>query len=294
MSSVFPREDHVFTPWLCQPDNLARLARTLGIELEVEATEVTTGIFRTDILARNLADGTRVVIENQFGRSDHDHFGKSLAYMAAHDAKMIVWIAEKFADEHRAALSWLNDNTPDDLGFYCVAPRLLRIAQSPPGLRFDVVVAPNTFVKRKKQEERKIDSAVSDLRESFWSEFGQLVEADDELKSSDLRYGGRLGFQWIMPQVGDVWRDDEPRVLVFVTIPNKGAHGVGLNLHCRDEAQSDTHERIQQAREQTEAQGVVLGRTPADLSTPHSITSTANELLIKSKVAYGALKQAFV
>ena len=63
LRSVFVREDRTFTPWLSEPENLARLARSLGIEIELAATEVNSGTFRTDILATNLADGTTVVIE---------------------------------------------------------------------------------------------------------------------------------------------------------------------------------------------------------------------------------------
>ena len=94
-----------------------------------------------------------------------------MTYLAAHEAKIVVWLAEFFADEHRAALTWLNDNTPEDVSFYGVAPRLMRIAGSPPGLRFDIVIAPNAFVKKKKQEEHKIDEAIPALRSSFWSDF---------------------------------------------------------------------------------------------------------------------------
>ena len=112
---MFPREDYDFTPWLGQPENLARLARSLGRELEFHALEAGTGSFRTDILARDLADGSIVVIENQFGRSDHDHLGKALTYLAAHEAKTVIWVAENFADEHRATLAWLNDHTSESL-----------------------------------------------------------------------------------------------------------------------------------------------------------------------------------
>jgi 3-phosphoglycerate kinase len=104
LRSVFPTEHRAFTPWLGRPENLARLARSLGIEIELDTIEAASETFRTDILAKNVADGTPVVIENQFGRSDHDHFGKAMTYLAAHAAKTVVWIAEAFADEHRAAL----------------------------------------------------------------------------------------------------------------------------------------------------------------------------------------------
>lgn len=181
LRSVFMTEHRAFTPWLGRPENLARLARSLGIEIELEAIEANSGTFRTDILARNLADGTMVVIENQFGRSDHDHFGKAMTYLAGHAAKTVVWIAEAFADELRAALTWLNDNTPEDVGFYGVIPRVMRIAGSPPGLRIEVVIGPNTFVKKKKQEERVVDTQIAEIRETFWKLFGAALATDSSL-----------------------------------------------------------------------------------------------------------------
>jgi hypothetical protein len=115
---------------------LARLSRALAMDLELVGAEVSTGGFRTDIVARDRSSGEVVVIENQFGRSDHDHFGKALTYLAAHDAKSVVRIAGAFADEHRAAPAWLNDHTDEEAGFFAVVPKLMRIAGSPPGLRF--------------------------------------------------------------------------------------------------------------------------------------------------------------
>lgn len=227
LKSVFSWEARTFTPWLSRPENLARLARSLGIEIEPEAIEANSGTFRTDILARNLADGTIVVIENQFGRSDHDHFGKAMTCLAAHGAKTVVWIAEAFVDEHRAALTWLNDNTPEDVSFYGVVPRLMRIAGSPPGLRIEVVIAPNAFVKQQKQEDRKIDSEIANLRERFWRGFDQALDAEDGFSGCRRRYGGRLGLQWILPDVGDEWTAEESHVLVFVQA-GKDATASGL------------------------------------------------------------------
>lgn len=169
LRTVFAREDSTFTPWLSRPQNLSRLSAALGMELELVGTELSTGAFRTDILARSVSDGGAVVIENQFGRSDHDHRGKALTYLAAHDARAVVWVAERFADEHRAALDWLNDQTPEHVGFFGVVPRLLRIGGSPPGLEFDVAVRPNALVKAVRAEGRALDLH-QDLRGAFWTE----------------------------------------------------------------------------------------------------------------------------
>jgi len=41
-----------------------------------------------------------VVIENQFGKSDHDHLGKVLTYSSVLDANVSIWICEDPRPEH--------------------------------------------------------------------------------------------------------------------------------------------------------------------------------------------------
>lgn len=86
--TVWPHEARDFTPWLAE--NLGYLAEPLGIELELEATEKRVGAFRADIVCRNKADGSRVVIENQLDTSNHPHLGKVLTYAAGLDAGTII------------------------------------------------------------------------------------------------------------------------------------------------------------------------------------------------------------
>ena len=212
LRSLFAREDRDFTPWLVEPANLARLSRTLGFEMELTATEASTGSFRTDVLATRSQDGVAVVIENQFGRSDHDHFGKSLTYLAAHQASVVVWIAESFADEHRASLTWLNEHTEDEFEFWAVIPRVLKIGDSPPGLRFEVAIAPNRLVREVRKIDRRVDESVARTRKGFWEMFMPLVKSDPVLSKCGVRYGGRLGFLWLFPEdMGDI-ADADPHV----------------------------------------------------------------------------------
>src|SRR3990170_4020883 len=83
---VLAHEAHDFTPWLAA--NLDLLADKLGLdELELVATEWKVETFALDILAKGRdADGdVSVVIENQYGPTDHRHLGQILTY-AAHAA----------------------------------------------------------------------------------------------------------------------------------------------------------------------------------------------------------------
>ena len=118
-TEVWGNEPQVFTPWLSQ--NLHLLAEALQIdELELKGTEVPAGDFRLDVLAED-AEGNPVIIENQFGATDHRHLGQLISY-AASQAGMstVVWVAERFKDDHRAAIDWLNANTLEGVDFFAV------------------------------------------------------------------------------------------------------------------------------------------------------------------------------
>jgi hypothetical protein len=86
--------------------------------------------FRADLLAEG-SNGDYVVIENQFGRSDHDHFGKLITYLTGLEAKTAVWICEDPQPEHIEAIGWLNKNTPQDMAFYIIKLEVFQI-ESPP------------------------------------------------------------------------------------------------------------------------------------------------------------------
>ena len=114
-------------------------ADAIGLELQVEGIEVPVGPYSADILAKD-ASGNFVIIENQFGKTDHDHLGKILTYGATLDATAVVWIAERFTDEHKKAIEWLNEHTSEDLALYAVEIELWRIDTSKPALRFNVLL----------------------------------------------------------------------------------------------------------------------------------------------------------
>ena len=64
-------------------------------------------------------ENRHVVIENQFGASDHDHLGKCLTYASHCKADIIIWVAETLRDEHRQAVHYFNKNCPN-IEFYVV------------------------------------------------------------------------------------------------------------------------------------------------------------------------------
>lgn len=167
---VWKHEEQEFTPWIANDENFAQLAIALGLELEVEGVEVPVGPFSADILARD-TNGKVVVIENQLGKTDHDHLGKVLTYAATLNASAVVWIAERFTDEHRKAFEWLNDHTSEELGLYAVEVALWRIDQSKPAVQFNVLSQPSEIIR--KATAAKSAGLMTDTKQlqlEFWSE----------------------------------------------------------------------------------------------------------------------------
>ena len=80
LRDVWISEATSFTPWLARPENMAILAETLGLDLEIEAQEMAVGPFRADILCKEIDSGENrwVLIENQLERTDHTHLGPTL------------------------------------------------------------------------------------------------------------------------------------------------------------------------------------------------------------------------
>lgn len=144
--TIWQHEASDFTPWLA--DNLDMLGDALGVELEFVEKEASVGGFSLDILARDANDRSVVVIENQFGTTDHSHLGQLLAYAAGFNAAKIIWVTEDFRDEHRDALDWLNRRTDEDTQFFGVAVEIWKIDDSRPAPRFNLVVSPKSRVAR--------------------------------------------------------------------------------------------------------------------------------------------------
>ncbi len=154
------------------------------MELSLSAVESRVGPFRADIVAKRTDCDETVIIENQFGYTDHDHLGKLLTYTAglgaSGGAKTAIWIAGIFREEHRAALDWLNQRTDSDLNFYGVQLELWRIGGSLAAPRFHVVSRPNAPQKKLAQEASNL-TETQRLYQRFWQAFIDYCGTDTKL-----------------------------------------------------------------------------------------------------------------
>ena len=182
LREAWPTEDGNFTPWLAQPETIKLLGSTLNLDLEVEAVEHFVGPFRADILARVTdEEDHRVIIENQFGRTDHSHLGQFLTYLAGiENAKTVVWISETIQADHRAAVDWLNANTVEPFSFFAIEIELWRINDSPPAPRFNVVASPNDWTKSARAATRQVEGALVHHQQvslAYWASFSEFLAA---------------------------------------------------------------------------------------------------------------------
>lgn len=191
-----------FTPWLAQPDNITVLAEAIGLDLQVEAQERNVGPFRADILCKNTADDSWVLVENQLERTDHGHLGQLLTYAAGLEAVTIIWVAQRFTEEHRATLDWLNQITDDKFNFFGVEVELFRINDSPVAPHFNVVSKPNDWSKTVSKAAKGIESGnitpTKQRQLEFWTALREYAEA----KGSPLRFQKPLPQHWTILGVG--------------------------------------------------------------------------------------------
>jgi hypothetical protein len=145
---VLPGEASHFTPWLAE--NIDLLASAVGLaELTVVDTEVAVHEKRLDILASGIdGDGNEipVIIENQYGITDHRHLGQIITYLAQQQHGLAIWIAEDFSQAHLAAVEFLNRTSIEGIGYLLVRVRFTH-ASTGYQIHFEVLSRPNSFLK---------------------------------------------------------------------------------------------------------------------------------------------------
>lgn len=188
IKQVWQYEDKNLTPWLCE--NIDVISDAIGVNLLNAEREQSTGNFNVDIKAED-ENGDNVVIENQFGSSDHDHLGKLITYLTSFKAKTAIWIVEVPKQEHINAINWLNE-IDNNVDFFLLKLEAIKIGESNPAPLLTKIAGPSEE-SRKLGKLKKEDSERHRLRLEFWT---QLLETAKEQ--------GLKAFQSISPNK-DAW-----------------------------------------------------------------------------------------
>jgi|TARA_B110000240_G_C13439110_1_gene427237 hypothetical protein len=176
---IWKTEDRDFTPWLVE--NIELLNEDLGLNIQDPESEKRLDTFKVDIVAED--NEGKVVIENQFERSDHDHLGKLLTYISnVENTKKAIWIVEEAKSEHQRAIDWLNANVRT-CSFYLVKIQVFKIKDSEPGAQFFLISGPDENISAVGKIKEK-DSQKEEIKFRFWSAFFEKLKKRSNIFSN--------------------------------------------------------------------------------------------------------------
>lgn len=226
LKELWPGEASHFTPWLAE--NLDVLGKKLGMDLELESTEVSAGDFSADIVAKDLSTNKLVVIENQYGGTDHKHLGQIITYASVLGAGSVVWIAESIRPEHKSAMDFLNLNLKESLSLYAVEASAIRIDDSKPAFVLTVVSMPNAAAITTGGT-----SSQSETMEKYRTFFQNLI---DELRVKHKFTNAKKG----QPQSWYTFASDDSKTYQYSTSFAQGGRvRVEVYLDCHDKAKNE-------------------------------------------------------
>src|SRR5262249_10321176 len=162
LREVWKHEALDFTTWLVE--NIEVLSEALDVPLQDAKREQAAGDFSVDLVAED-DSGNTVVIENQLEKSDHDHLGKLITYLAALDARVAVRIVSETRPEDTKAITWLNESR--QASFYLVKAEAISIDNSAPACLFTLITGPSEET-REVGETKKEFADRDAIRRHFW------------------------------------------------------------------------------------------------------------------------------
>ena len=89
----------------------------------------------------------------------------------------ICWIAERFSDEHRASLDWLNEITDEKFRFFGLEVELWQIGESLPAPKFNLVSKPNDWSRSVSASTRTELTPKRQAQKAFWTGLMRTLEA---------------------------------------------------------------------------------------------------------------------
>ena len=200
LREVWRHEAQDFTTWL--EENIDILGEILNLKLSSVEREKNAGSFSVDLVAED-ENGATVIIENQLEKSNHDHLGKLITYLAVVGARTAVWIVSEPRPEHINAISWLNEGS--SASFYLLKLEAIRIGVSDPAPLLTLIVGPSdesrAFGKTKQELAERYE-----IRRKFWEGLLSYAKTKTKLHSGISASGyswagtgagmGGLGFNY--------------------------------------------------------------------------------------------------
>lgn len=236
----FDHEEEEFTPWLVENIDLLGRDNLLNVPLEVQQSEASIGRYRADIIAQDPETNRTVIIENQFGETDHTHLGQSLVYSAGTEADVVVWIAENFTNEHISVFRWLNNRTDKEAVFFAIEVSLKQIGDSPYAPEFTAVERPDEWSDHVREENL---SNTSRQQLQFWNEYADRArkrgtpELAGSSPSGNASHSVRIGHSGVYIRPTARFRRDE--LIAMIRFTDAETTFAGINREQFEQALQD-------------------------------------------------------
>ena len=178
LREVWKHEAYDFTLWI--QNNIDVVNDVLDLDLSAAEREQSTGSFSVDLVAED-GSGNPVIIENQLGKSDHDHLGKVITYLVGVGAKAAIWIVADPRPEHVSAITWLNESSAAN--FYLLKIEAVKIGESPSAPLLTLIVGPSEESREVGKTKKEIAERYI-IRQRFWSELLQYAKTKTKLHAN--------------------------------------------------------------------------------------------------------------
>ena len=177
LRDAFPSEVRNLSKWI--KENIDEISSITDLTLSNVERERPACDFSVDLIAEDDKGGV-VIIENQLGKSDHDHLVKLLTYLTVYDAQAAILVVENPRTEHINAVAWLNQSSSAD--FYLIKIEAVRIEGSDHAPSMTLIVGPSEESKRIETKREDIKLRHSERR-AFWEGLLQIANKKTDLHS---------------------------------------------------------------------------------------------------------------
>lgn len=138
--SVWAEGAEDFAPWFLAHSQ--QLGDVLGLNAGLTDARQFTTKSATGVLGRDDNGEDVVVVSSKSATADDSDLGHALGMAASSGAASVALVSASIDEDQLKALAWLNNQTKSGVKWYGIEMRVVRIADSPAAMLFDLVAAP--------------------------------------------------------------------------------------------------------------------------------------------------------
>ncbi len=138
--SVWAEGAEDFAPWFLAHSK--QLGDVLGLESGLTDARQFTTKSATGVLGRDDRGDDVVVVSSKNAVADDSDLGRALGMAASSGAASVALVSAALGEDQLKALAWLNNQTKSGVKWYGIEMRVVRIADSPAAMLFDLVASP--------------------------------------------------------------------------------------------------------------------------------------------------------